>query len=93
MHSYKIQTDRRFLEGSIKIHPKDKSSLIQSNKKKGNKDRNTFAKTLRESKEDLWKVRRGWIKVHIAVDVKTKEVVSVEITDESIGDGKMLLHW
>ena len=48
---------------------------------------------MRESKEDLWKVRRGWIKVHIAVDVKTKEVVSVEITDESIGDGKMLLHW
>ncbi len=37
-----------------------------------------------------WKVRKGWIKVHIAVDVNTKEVVSVEITDESVGDGKML---
>ena len=37
-----------------------------------------------------WKVRKGWIKVHIAVDVKTKEVVSIEITDESVGDGKML---
>ncbi|RLG39329.1 MAG: hypothetical protein DRN91_00150 [Candidatus Alkanophagales archaeon] len=28
-----------------------------------------------------WKVRRGWIKVHIEVDVKTKEVVSIEVTD------------
>lgn len=37
-----------------------------------------------------WKVRKGWIKVHIAVDVNTKEVVSIEITDESVGDGKML---
>jgi len=37
-----------------------------------------------------WKVRRGWIKVHIAVDVKTKEVVSIEVTDESVGDGEML---
>ena len=37
-----------------------------------------------------WKVRKGWIKVHIAVDVNTNEVVSIEITDESTGDGKML---
>ena len=36
-----------------------------------------------------WKVRRGWIKVHIAVDVKTKEVVSIEVTDESAGDGEI----
>ena len=35
-------------------------------------------------------MRKGWIKVHVAVDVKTKEVVSIEITDESVGDGKML---
>jgi len=41
-----------------------------------------------------WKVRRGWIKVYIAVDVKTKEVVSIEVTDESVGDGEMLPpHW
>ena len=37
-----------------------------------------------------WRVRRGWIKVHVAVDVESKEVVSMEITDESIVDGKML---
>jgi len=37
-----------------------------------------------------WKVRKGWIKVHIAVDVKTKSLLALEITDERTGDGKML---
>ena len=35
-----------------------------------------------------WKVRRGWIKVHIAVDDKNKQVVGIEATDESISDTK-----
>ena len=33
-----------------------------------------------------WKVRRGWIKVHVAVDDKNKQVVAMEITDETIHD-------
>lgn len=37
-----------------------------------------------------WKVRKGWVKVHIAVDVKTKKLLALEITDERVGDGKML---
>jgi len=37
-----------------------------------------------------WKVRKGWIKVHIAVDVKTKSLLAFEITDERTGDGEML---
>ena len=37
-----------------------------------------------------WKVRRGWIKVHIAVDTETKSLVSLEVTDENVGDEKML---
>ncbi len=39
---------------------------------------------------EVWKVHRGWIKVHIAVNVKTKEVVGIEVTDERVGDSKML---
>ena len=35
-----------------------------------------------------WKVRRGWIKVHIAVDDQNKQVVGIEATDESISDTK-----
>jgi len=37
-----------------------------------------------------WKVKKGWVKVHIAVDVKTKKLLALEITDERVGDGKML---
>jgi IS5 family transposase len=37
-----------------------------------------------------WRVRKGWIKVHIAVDVKTKQLISLEITDEHTHDGTML---
>ena len=35
---------------------------------------------------EKWKKRRGWIKVHIAVDVHTKELLGIEITDERVGD-------
>lgn len=33
-----------------------------------------------------WKVRRGWIKVHLAVDKDGKQCVAIEVTDESAGD-------
>lgn len=36
-----------------------------------------------------WKVKRGFIKVHIAVDVKTKQILAIEVTKEDVGDGKM----
>lgn len=34
--------------------------------------------------------RRGWIKVHIAVDVKTRKPVTFEITDETVTDQEMV---
>lgn len=37
---------------------------------------------------EKWKVHRGWIKVHIAVDVKTKEVVAIEVTNETVTDAE-----
>lgn len=37
-----------------------------------------------------WKVRRGFIKVHMAVDVKSKRIVGMEVTKEDIHDGRML---
>ena len=35
-----------------------------------------------------WKVRRGFIKIHLAVDVK--QIVSMKVTKEDAGDGRML---
>lgn len=37
-----------------------------------------------------WKVKRGFIKVHIAVDTKTKQIIAIEVTKEDVGDGRML---
>jgi hypothetical protein len=37
-----------------------------------------------------WKVKRGFIKVHIAVDIKTKQILAIEVTKEDVGDGCML---
>ncbi len=37
---------------------------------------------------EKWKVHRGWIKAHIAVDIKTKEILAVEITDETVADSE-----
>ena len=37
-----------------------------------------------------WKVRRGYLKIHIAVDVKRKKILALKVTDEKVGDGRML---
>ncbi len=34
--------------------------------------------------------RKVWIKVHIAVDVETKELLGVKVTDERTADHEML---
>lgn len=39
---------------------------------------------------EKWKIRRGWIKVHVVVEVNTRKLLALEVTDERIGDGKML---
>jgi len=37
-----------------------------------------------------WKIKRGFIKVHIAVDTRTKQILAMEVTKETVSDGKML---
>lgn len=34
--------------------------------------------------------KKGYLKIHIAVDVKTKKILSIEVTDEHVHDSKML---
>ena len=38
-----------------------------------------------------WRKRRGFLKIHIAVDVETRQMVAMEVTDEGTGDGRMLV--
>jgi len=34
--------------------------------------------------------RKGYLKTHVAVNIKTKEILALEVTDEKVHDGKML---
>ncbi|MDG7016701.1 MAG: IS5 family transposase [Nitrososphaerota archaeon] len=38
----------------------------------------------------VWKVKKGYLKVHFAVDVKTGQVVSMDVSSERVGDGRRL---
>lgn len=37
-----------------------------------------------------WNVRRGFLKIHIAVDVKRKKILALKVTKEKVADGKRL---
>src|ERR671924_1494752 len=37
-----------------------------------------------------WNIRKGYLKIHVAVDVKKKKIVSLEVTTEEVHDSKML---
>ena len=37
-----------------------------------------------------WRTRRGYLKIHIAVDVKRKKILALEVTDDKVGDERML---
>jgi hypothetical protein len=34
--------------------------------------------------------KKGYLKIHIAVDINTKEILALEVTDEKVHDGKVL---
>src|SRR6185437_10001948 len=42
--------------------------------------------------DEKWKVlnRKGYLKIHIAVNIKTKEILALEVTDEKVHDSRML---
>ncbi len=37
-----------------------------------------------------WHVRKGYLKIHVSVDIKKKRILSLEVTNEEVHDGKML---
>ncbi len=41
---------------------------------------------------DKWNVKnkKGYLKIHVAVDIKTKEILALEVTDEKVHDGKVM---
>ena len=40
---------------------------------------------------DKWGLgKKGYIKIHVAIDIKTKEILALEVTDEKVHDSKMM---
>ena len=40
---------------------------------------------------DKWNIKKkGYLKIHIAVDIKSKKILSLNVTDEHVHDSKML---
>jgi hypothetical protein len=37
-----------------------------------------------------WNVRKGYLKIHVAIDIKKKNIVSLEVTSEEVHDGNRL---
>lgn len=37
-----------------------------------------------------WNVRKGYLKIHVAVDIKKKKIVALDVTSEEVHDGTML---
>lgn len=41
--------------------------------------------------DEKWSVqRKGYLKIHVAVNIKTKEILALEVTNEKVHDGRML---
>ncbi|MGK4277554.1 transposase, partial [Escherichia coli] len=34
--------------------------------------------------------KKGYLKIHVAVDIKSKKILSMQVTDEHVHDGKVL---
>ncbi len=42
--------------------------------------------------QDKWDVKnkKGYLKTHVAINIKTKEILALEVTDEKVPDGKVM---
>ena len=36
-----------------------------------------------------WHIRKGYLKIHVAVDIRKKKILSLKVTSEEVHDGKV----
>ncbi len=41
-----------------------------------------------EQKQEEEEEKKGYLKIHVAVNIKTKEILALEVTDEKVHDGR-----
>ena len=85
------QIQRRFNKLNVKIQPKKCTEpfcvAVDSTGISVTQRGEWMRKIHRKGKNDECK---GFLKIHVAVDVKTKEIVAIEVTRENVGDNTML---
>jgi hypothetical protein len=82
---------RRINRLNIKINDDDKSSLQHDDYFVIAIDSTGVKVTNRgEWIRHKWNIKRGYLKIHLAVDIKKKRIISLQITSEQVHDGKVL---
>lgn len=82
---------RRISRLNIKIDDDDKSSLQHDDYFVIAIDSTGVKVTNRgEWIRHKWNIKRGYLKIHLAVDIKKKRIISLQVTSEQVHDGKVL---
>ena len=81
---------RRINRLNIKISDNDKSNLYDDNFVIAIDSTGVKVTNRGEWIRHKWNVKRGYLKIHVAVDIKRKRILSLQVTSEQVNDGKVL---
>ncbi len=81
---------RRINRLNIKISDNDKSNLYDDNFVIAIDSTGVKVTNRGEWIRHKWNVKRGYLKIHVAVDIKRKRILSLQVTSEQVHDGKVL---
>ena len=76
---------RRINKLEIKINEKLGNDIVIALDSTGIKVANT-----RRMGAHKWHVRKGYLKIHVVIDIKKKRILSLEVTSEEVHDGRIL---
>ncbi len=79
---------RRINRLNIKISDNDKSNLYDDNFVIAIDSTGVKVTNRGEWIRHKWNVKRGYLKIHVAVDIKRKRILSLQVTSEQVHDGK-----
>ena len=81
---------RRINRLNIKISDNDKSNLYDDSFVIAIDSTGVKVTNRGEWIRHKWNVKRGYLKIHVAVDIKRKRILSLQVTSEQVHDGKVL---
>ena len=81
---------RRINRMDIKVDNDDKSSVHDDNFVIAIDSTGIKVSNRGEWIRHKWNVKKGYLKIHLAVDIKKKRILSLQVTSEEVHDGKVL---